>query len=154
MKNKKILYIVLGSLLALLIGSSIYTTFIAKTSAGFTYLLIGQMFIGIAGALTTLFLGLKAFENKKNHELLFMTFLEILLVLGVVTLNWVFGYGKVINPVDYFDYMGYASMEFNIILYGIFTVVMGLLALNAFINEKLSLMKVEDKNKNNEEKAI
>ena len=154
MKNKKILYIVLGSLLALLVGSSIYIDFIAKSTAGLTYLIIGQMFVGIAGALTTLFLGLKAFENKKNHELLFMAFLEILFVLGIITLNWLFGYGKVINAVDYFDYMGYASMEFNIILYGIFTVVMGLLALNAFINDKLSLMKSAEKKDNNEEKAI
>ena len=154
MKNKKILYIVLGSLLALLVGSSIYIDFITKSSTGLTYLLILEMFIGIAGALTTLFLGLKVFENKKNHELLFMAFLEVLFVLGVITLNWIFGYGKVIDAVDYFDYMGYASMEFNIILYGIFTIVMGLLALNAFINDKLSLMKQVEKKDNNEEKAI
>lgn len=154
MEKKKILYIVLGSLLVLLLGSTIYIDFIAKTSAGLTYLLIGQMFIGIAGTLTTLFLGLKAFENKKNYELLLIAFLEVLFVLGVVTINYVFGYGNAVNSVDYFDYMGFVSMEFNILIYVIFTAILGLLTLNAFINDKLNLMKLKEKKDNNEEKAV
>ena len=99
------------------------------------------MFLGIGGALIILFMGLNAFEKKENYELMFIAFLDVLLVLAVVVLNYVYGYKRVIDYSDYSDYMGYISMEFNIIIYMIFVCVMGLLALNLFIKEKLSLSK-------------
>lgn len=146
MNYKKWLIIALGSVGLLLLGSSIYVDFIAKSSKGLTYLLIGQIFVGIAGSLLTLFLGLNAFPKKKNHELLFIAFLELVFVLGLVTLNYVCGYGNVINRSDYIDYMAYVSMEFNIYIYVIFIAVIGLLDLNLYLKEKLSITKETNEN--------
>lgn len=139
MKSKILLFIVLGAILVLLIGSSIYVDFIAESSNGVTYILIAQMFLGILGLLLTLFMGLKIFENKKSHELLFIGFLETVFVLSVVIFNYVYGYGTVINQSDYIDYMGYISMEFNIYLYIVFAGIIGLLTLNLFVKYKLSI---------------
>lgn len=141
MNNKKWLIVALSVIALLLLGSSIYIDFIAKSSKGLTYLLIGQIFIGIVASLLTLFLGLYAFPKKKNYELLFMAFLELVFVLGLVTLNYVYGYGNAIDKSDYIDYMGYVSMEFNIYIYIIFVAIIGLLNLNSFLKEKLNYNK-------------
>ena len=97
MNNKKWLIVVFSVAALLLLGSSVYIDFIAKTSSGLTYVLIGQMFVGIIASLFTLFLGLAAFPKKKNYELLLIAFLELVFVLGLVILNYVYGYGNAIN---------------------------------------------------------
>ena len=141
MNNKKWLIVVFSVAALLLLGSSIYVDFIAKTSSGLTYVLIGQMFVGIVASLLTLFLGLDAFPKKKSYQLLLIAFLELVFVLGLVTLNYVYGYGNAINRSDYIDYMGYVSMEFNICIYIVFVAVIGLLNLNAFLKERLNISK-------------
>lgn len=141
MNNKKWLIVVLSIAALLLLVSSIYIDLIAKTSKGLTYVLIGQIFIGIIASLFTLFLGLDAFPKKKNYQLLFIAFLELVFILGLVTLNYVYGFGNAINRSDYIDYMGYVSMEFNICIYIIFVAVIGLLNLNAFLKERLNISK-------------
>jgi len=144
-KNKVVLFIMLGALLTLLIVSSIYMDFIAKSSKGFTYILIGQMLVGILASLVTLFIGLKVFNNKKNYELLFIGFLEIMFVFGLVLLNYVYGYHNVVNSNNYIEYMEYVSMEFNLFIYLIFVFVIGLLTLNLFVANKINLINKKEK---------
>lgn len=141
MKNRDKLFLVLGVVLFVLIGSSVYISLIAKFSKGMDYLIIGQMFMGIVAVIFTLFMGLKVFDNKKGYEILFIAFLELLFVLGIVCLNYVYGYGRVVDSNNYIEYMRYVSLEFNIYIYLFFVFVIGLLNLNAFINEKFILDK-------------
>lgn len=152
MKSRKTLFILLAVILFLLLGSSVYINFIAKTSSGFTYILLGQMFLGIVSCLMTLFIGLNVFLKKKNYELLFISFLEILFVLGLIVLNYVYGYKNVTNMDNYIEYMEYVSMEFNIYIYLIFMCIIGLLTLNLFIKEKLLLINKKEEVK--EEEAL
>ena len=70
-----------------------------------------------------------------------MGLLELLFVLGVVTINYVWGYASVVNKYDYTDYMEFVSMEFNIYLYVILLVVIGLLNMNLYLNEKFQNIK-------------
>ena len=141
MKNRNKLFLVLGVVLFVLIGSSVYISLIAKSSKGLDYLIIGQMFMGIGAVIFTLFMGLKVFDNKKGYEILFIAFLELLFVLGIVCLNYVYGYGRVVDSNNYIEHMRYVSLEFNIYIYLFFVFVIGLLNLNAFINEKFILDK-------------
>lgn len=145
MSKKTLLFIILGSLLGLLLVSSIYMNFIATTSKGFTYVMLGQMFIAPVAVLITLFLGSSIFINKKNYELMFIGFLEALFVLGIVILNYVFGYRTSIVYSNYIEYMRYVSMEFNIFIYLLFTIIIGVLTLNLFIFNKFSFSKKEAK---------
>ena len=140
MKQKMWMYIVLGVLLACLFGTSIYIDFISKSDNGLSLLLILQMFLGIIGSLVTLFFGLKVFSSKKSYELLLMAFLEVLFVLGIIIINYIYGYGRVVNYENYIEYMEYVSMEFNILLYMLFVGIIGLLTLTSFINEKFPLI--------------
>jgi hypothetical protein len=48
--------------------------------------------------------------------------------------------------------MQYVSMEFNICLYGLFVVVIGILVLNLYIKERFAV--ASEKLDNNEEKAV
>ncbi len=141
MKSKKILFLVLSIVLFVLIGSSVYISLIAKSSKGIDYLIIGQMFVGIGAAIITLFMGLKAFDTKKAYQILFIAFLELLLVFAIVCLNYVYGYGRIVTSNNYIEHMKYISLEFNIYIYLIFIFIIGLLNLNAFINEKFILNK-------------
>ena len=149
MKSRKWLYGILCGVVLLLLGSSIYINFVTKNSNYLTYLLIGQMFVGIIGFLSILFLGLDGLEHKKSYELLFIGLLELLFVLGLVILNYVCGYASVVNKYDYTDYMGFVSMEFNIYLYIILLVVIGMLNINLYITEKFknrkSMETIEEK---------
>ena len=140
-KMKIALYTIISILGFILLSASIYMNLIAKSSTGLTILLIAQIFIGIAGCLITLFMGLKVYNEKKNFELLCISFLEVLLVLGVVIFNYVNGYGSIVNRNDYIEYMEYVSMEYNIYVYIIFIVVIGILTLNLYLKEKLPLLK-------------
>ena len=154
MRNKKILYIILACLFAVILASSIYVNFIAKSIKLFDYILIGQIFLGIGASMITLFLGLNIFNNKKTYELLFVGFLEILLVLSIVVFNYINGYGGVVDSNNYVDHMNYVSMEFNIYIYIIFVGIIGLLTLNSFVSEKLVLLNKKEENVDTlEEKA-
>lgn len=145
MNKKSVMFVVLGVLFMLIVGSSIYIDFIAKTTKGFDYIIICQMILGISAVLTTLFMGLSLFPKKKNYELLLIAFLESIFVLGVIVLNYVIGYRNLVDVSNYVDHMGYISMEFNIILYFILVMIIGLLDLNLFIMDKLSLLKMDNK---------
>ena len=136
MKNKKILYVILSAILFVILVSSIYINFISKSGKGMDLLIIGNIFLGIGAAITTLFMGLKVFDSKKGYQILFIAFLELLLVLAIVCLNYVYGYGKVVNLNNYVDYMRYVSLEFNIYIYCLFIFVIGLLNLNSYISDK------------------
>lgn len=144
MNKKTLLFVILGSLLGLLLVSSIYMNFIAITSKGFTYIMLGQMFIAPVAVLVTLFLGSNVFINKKSHELMFMGFLQTLFILGLVLLNYVFGYRNAINYSDYIEYMRYVSMEFNVFIYLMFAIIIGVFTLNLFIVNKSSFSKSEE----------
>jgi len=87
MKGNKVLYIILWIILFVLIGSSVYVDFISKSVKGVSYILLGQILLGVFSAIATLFLC----KNKKNYKVLFIAFLEILFVLGLVILNTVGG---------------------------------------------------------------
>lgn len=151
-KYKKYLFITLGVFLLILLGTSIFVN-VANSAAGFTYVLIGQIFIGIFSVIATLFLGLYAFVKMKNYELMLFSFLESLFVLGILIFNYVYGYGGVVDSNNYIEYMEYVSMEFTIYLYVVFVIVIGLLTLNLFVKEKISLLPNNKKNKIEEEKA-
>ena len=91
---------------------------------------------------------------KKTYELLFVGFLEILLVLSIVVFNYINGYGGVVDSNNYVDHMNYVSMEFNIYIYIIFVGIIGLLTLNSFVSEKLVLLNKKEENVDTlEEKA-
>ena len=137
MINKKVLFIVLGVIFAILIGTSVYVNFLAKSSNGLTYILIGQILLGIVAAIATLFVGVNSFSNKKNYKLLFIAFLEILFALGLVTLNYVYGYNKIVEFSNYNEYMEYISMEMNLWVFAVFALIIGLLTLNLFIKDKM-----------------
>jgi len=139
MKNKIVFYGVLIGILVLLLSGSVYIDFIANTSKGMSFLLISQMFVGISGVIFTLFAGLKFLNNKKSSELMFISFLEALFVLGLVIFNYTYGYNNAVNDNNYIEYMEYASMEFNVFIYIVFVVVLGLLNLNLYVNEKLNM---------------
>ena len=144
MKNKKLLFIILSVILFVLASSSVYINLIAKSSKGMDYLIIGDMFLGIVAAITTLFFGLSVFENKKGYQILFIAFLELVLVLATVCLNYVYGYRNIVDSNNYIEHMRYVSLEFNIFIYCVFIFVVGLLNLNAFINEKVLIGKKLD----------
>ena len=135
MKNNKVLYIVLGVILFVLLGSSVYINFIAKDSTFLSYILLVQIMLGVASAIVTLFLC----KNKKSHQVLFISFLEVLFSLSIVTLNTIHGYNKVLNVTIYSEYMEYVSMIMNIYIFIIFSVIIGLLSLSQFIKYKLEV---------------
>ena len=151
-KYKKYLFITLGVFLSIILGTSIYVN-VASSASGFTYILIAQIFVGILSVLATLFLGLYAFPKKKNYELMLFSFLESLFVLGILIFNYVYGYGGAVNSNNYIEHMEYISMEFTIYLYVIFVIIIGLLTLDLFVKERISLLSTSKKSKCEEEKA-
>ena len=72
--------------------------------------------------------------------------------MSLVILNYVSGYGGIVDRNNYIGYMQYVSMEFNICLYGLFVVVIGILVLNLYIKERFAV--ASEKLDNNEEKAV
>lgn len=129
MKNNKILYIILASILFVLLGSSIYVNFIAKSSIVVSYVLLVQIIIGVMSAIVTLFLC----RDKKNYQVLLIAFLEILFTMGLVTLNTMYGYSNLIDITNYGEYMEYVSMNMNIYIFTIFGLIIGLFSLDQFI---------------------
>jgi len=129
MKGNKVLYIILWIILFVLIGSSVYVDFISKSVKGVSYILLGQILLGVFSAIATLFLC----KNKKNYKVLFIAFLEILFVLGLVILNTVYGYKNLLDITNYNEYMEYVSMNINIYLFLAFNLIIGLLSLDLFI---------------------
>jgi hypothetical protein len=144
MKNKKQVYIVLGIILGVLLCSSIYVNLIAKTTTGLMAVIIAQMIIGIGAAIFTLFTGLKLFEDKKNYELMLIALLELAFTGFLVTLNTTLGYASVVNYNDYIDFMSYVSLQYDIIIYFIFTIIIGVLTLNLFIKERFSVKNIKE----------
>lgn len=137
MKTKKNLFIILGVIFFLLIGSAIYVNFFAKSIQGLTYILLSQIFLGIISTMVTLFLGGRVMNNKKNYEILFLALLQCFFVLGIVTMCYVYGYNTVLDADNYTKYMEYISMNMNINLYMIFTFIFALLNFNLYIKEKI-----------------
>lgn len=129
MKSNKVLYIVLSLILLVLIGSSVYVNFLCENTNVISYVLLGQIIVGIISSMVTLLLC----NNKKNHKVLFISFLEILFTLGLVCLNTFYGYKNAVNIANYAEYMEYVSMNMNIYLFVIFAGVIGLLSLDLFI---------------------
>ncbi len=136
--SKKVLFIVLGVILFLLVGSSIYVNFMAKSGVVVSYLLFAQIVLGLVAVITTLFASNKAFISKKSHEVLLIAFLESLFVLGLVILNTVVGYRDVTNIVNYGEYMEYVSMYMNIYLFLGFSLILGAFSLNFYIKSLLN----------------
>lgn len=137
MKNNKGLYIILSVILLSLIGSSVYVNFFAKSSKLVSYILLGQIIVGVIAGMFTLFLC----RNKKNHEVLFIAFLEILFVIALVTLNTIYGYNNVLNVHNYAEYMEYISMYFNIYVFVVFGGVIGLFSLNQYAKYRCNLIQ-------------
>ena len=129
MKNNKVLYIVLSSILLILVGSSIYINYIAKNSNVVSYILIAEIMLGIISGILTLFLCV----GKKSYKVLLISFLQVLLTIGLVILNTVYGYRELVNLNSYSEYMEYVSMNMNIYLFVIFGFVMGLFTLDQYI---------------------
>lgn len=148
MKNKKILYITLIVDLVLLLGSSIFINFIAKNANLVSYIILGQIFIGILSCIVTLLIGSETL-NKKNYKVMFLSFLEILFVLSLIILNTTYGYRNILNDGVYKDYMIYVSTVINIYIYILFTCIIGLLNLHLFINDKLHVIKESKELKEN-----
>ena len=137
MKNNRILYIILASILFVLLVSSIYVNFIAKNSVAISYVLLVQIIIGIMSAIVTLFLC----RDKKNYQVLLIAFLEILFTMGLVTLNTMYGYSNVLDITNYGEYMEYVSMNMNIYIFTIFGLIIGVFSLNQFIKYHNELKK-------------
>lgn len=135
--NKRIFYIVLGSVLFLLLGSSVYINFIAKNPNVINTFLLIQILLGLAVSIFTLYMGSSILVNRKNYEVMLISFLEVLFTLVLVILNIVYGYRNVVSAYEYSYYMEYVSMYMNVYLYGLFAFVMGLLTLNSFITYKV-----------------
>lgn len=129
MKNNKILYIILSCILLILLGSSVFVNFIAKDSNLVSYVLLGEIMLGITSAIVTLFLCV----GKKSCKVLLISFLQIVFTIGLVILNFVYGYKKLVNFEAYNEYMEYVSMNMNIYLFLIFGAVMGLFSLDQYI---------------------
>jgi len=129
MKNNKVLFIILGIVLFLLLGTSVYVNFIAKSSGVVSYVILSQIILGVVATISTLYLC----KNKKNHQVMFIAFLEILFSLSLVIFNTVYGYNKVMDINDYSQYMEYTSMNMNIYMYIIFAFVIGVFCLNSYI---------------------
>ncbi len=135
--NRKIFYIVLGVILFLLVGSSVYTNFICNNPNIVNYILLVQILLGVVSAIFTLYVGSSVLTNKKNYKIMLISLLEVLFTLILVTLNVVYGYKNVINVNVYNEYMEYVSMYTNIYIYGLFAFVLSLLTLNSFIDYKV-----------------
>lgn len=135
--NRKIFYIVLGVILFLLVGSSVYTNFICNNPNVVNYILLVQILLGVVSAIFTLYVGSSVLTNKKNYKIMLISLLEVLFTLILVTLNVVYGYKNVINVNVYNEYMEYVSMYTNIYIYGLFAFVLSLLTLNSFIDYKV-----------------
>lgn len=135
--NRKIFYIVLGVILFLLVGSSVYTNFICNNPSVVNYILLAQILLGVVSSIFTLYVGSYVLTNKKNYKIMLISLLEVLFTLILVTLNVVYGYKNVINVNVYNEYMEYVSMYTNIYIYGLFAFVLSLLTLNSFIDYKV-----------------
>lgn len=135
--NRKIFYIVLGVILFLLVGSSVYTNFICNNPNVVNYILLVQILLGVVSAIFTLYVGSSVLTNKKNYKIMLISLLEVLFTLILVTLNVVYGYKNVINVNVYNEYMEYVSMYTNIYIYGLFAFALSLLTLNSFIDYKV-----------------
>lgn len=134
--NKKTFYIVLGVILFLLVGSSVYTNFICKNSNIINYILLVQILLGVIVSIYTLYVGSNVLTNKKNYKIMLVSLLEVLFTLGLVTLNVVYGYRNAINANVYNEYMEYVSMYINIYIYGLFAFILGILTLNSYVDYK------------------
>lgn len=137
MKRKSLVYILLGVIGLLLIGCSIYINFIAKSSAGLSYIVLFGLMIGIFGSIGFILLGNKYLTDKKDYHIMFSAFLILVFTFALSILNVVYGYKGVVNVNDYKEYMVYVSAHTNLYIYGLFTSVIGVLTLNMFINQKL-----------------
>ncbi len=135
--NRKAFYIVLGVILFLLVGSSIYTNFICNNPTIVNYILLAQILLGVITSIFTLYVGSNILTNKKSYKIMLISLLEVIFVLLLVTLNVVYGYKNVINANVYNEYMEYVSMYTNIYIYGLFAFILGLLTLNSFITYKV-----------------
>lgn len=129
MKNNKILYVILSTILLVLVGSSVYVNFMAKDANLVSYIMIGEIMLGIASSIVTLFMCV----GKKSHKVLLISFLQVLFTIGLVTLNTVYGYKELVNLNSYNEYMEYVSMNMNVYLFIIFGVIMGLFTLDQYI---------------------
>lgn len=135
MKNNKILGVILSIILLALVGSAVYVNFLAKDSSLVSYILLGEIMLGILSSVITLFLCV----GKKSYKVLLISFFQILFTIGVVILNTVYGYAKLIDFNSFNQHMEYISMNMNVYLFIIFGVFMGLFTLDQYIksfNEK------------------
>lgn len=129
MKNNKILYIILGAILFVLVGTSVYVNFMVKSSEVVSYILLAQIMIGIASSVVTLFMC----EHKKNHIVFTISFLQILFSIVIVILNTVYGYKELLDLNNYNEYMEYVSMNMNVYLFIMFGAFMGLFSLDQYV---------------------
>lgn len=135
--NKKTFYIVLGIILFLLVGSSVYTNFMCKNPNVINYILLAQVLLGVIASIFTLYVRSNVLTNKKNYKIMLISLLEVLFTLGLVTLNIVYGYKNAINTNIYNEYMEYVSMYTNIYIYGLFAFILGILTLNSYVDYKV-----------------
>lgn len=137
MKGKSLVYILLSFVGLLLIGSSIYVNFIAKSSEILSYIILVGLMVGIFGSISFILLGNKYLIDKKDYHILFVGFLILVFTFALSILNVVYGYKGIVNVNDYKEYMLYVSAHTNLYIYGLFTLIIGVLTLNLFINNKL-----------------
>lgn len=139
MKGKSLLYIILGAIVVLLVSIGIYINFISKDDVVSSYLVLLSLIIGIIGAVSFLVLGMKYLSNKKDYQIMFVSFLILLFTLGLGILNVIYGYHRVVNLNDYVGYMNYVSTYNNLYIYTFFTSIIGVINLNLFIKYKVSI---------------
>ena len=136
MKGKNILLIVIGVILLVLLGSSVYINFIANTGDNISYIVLADLIIGILGSISVILLGNKYLTNKKDHQVMFVGFLLLVFTLAISILNVVHGYNSVLEAGNYQKYMVYVSTITNIYIYLFFTLIIGIINLNLFIKNK------------------
>lgn len=136
MKGKFLVYILLSFVGLLLIGSSVYVNFIAKSSEALSYIVLAGLMIGIFGSIGFILLGNKCLTEKKDYHIMFVGFLILVFTFALSILNVVYGYKGILNVNDYKEYMLYVSTHTNLYIYGLFTSIIGVLTLNMFINHK------------------
>lgn len=141
MKEKKGIVIPVAISIIINVISCILICFAFKNPSVSSYFILINMILSIIVSMYVFLKGNKYLQDKKDYEIMFVAFLLLMFTFLSMTLASVAGYKSVAYSTGYVSYMEYTSTLFNLLIYLIFILIIGIFNLNLYIKSKIINLK-------------